>query len=242
MMPTNMRNRKPQKSPRGHEVVEEAARLLRRMGFSADRGAYAEGEYVAVTVDPVWNEDNQTLSAIITCYPFGHRQVDWDGMPVLVLSDSARNSARITFLNTRGQAMIAIEKEQNLQSGEYHLKAAAQWGRSEELLPPPVQEPWSRVYPSNDGQVRTAVGLTAGGELVVAAETHNPRLAGATVRFCFGPADATTAQLSGELTLEPSKAQENVWEGRWIAPEQRVVAAKEIQQNELLFCVLPLSE
>ena len=39
----------------GAEVVEEAARLIKQIRFSANRPAYMEGEHVAVSVDPRWS-------------------------------------------------------------------------------------------------------------------------------------------------------------------------------------------
>ena len=51
------RRRGGPQSGQGHEIVREAAQLLSRMSFWSNRGAYAEGRYVAISVDPRWNDD-----------------------------------------------------------------------------------------------------------------------------------------------------------------------------------------
>src|SRR5215831_448093 len=100
---------------RGRQVIEETAQLLRQMRFSSHQGAYAESQHVAVSVDPRWNKDDETLRVLITCYAFGHRSVDWGGLPVQVLPEEGGVYA-IVRLNGRGQAIIP-----RLPAGEYGL-------------------------------------------------------------------------------------------------------------------------
>src|SRR5262245_35585490 len=91
---------------RGLEVVEEAAKLIKQIRFSANRPAYTEGKHVAVSVDPRWSEDNETIKVLITCYGLGHQQVDWEGLRMNI--DRWEDGRRVTwlaFLNARGQAV-----------------------------------------------------------------------------------------------------------------------------------------
>src|SRR5215510_3179167 len=116
-MPENKTNEgQPGSTPR-QQVIEEAARLLRQMQFSPDYGAYAEGHHVAVSVDPRWNTGHEAISVLITCYPFGHRNIDWSSLPVQVLPKSGGIIVcAIARLNARGQAVIP-----RLPPGDYRL-------------------------------------------------------------------------------------------------------------------------
>lgn len=234
----SMENKEQPKALRGREVIEEAGRLLRQMHFSANRGAYAEGQHVAVSVDPRWNDDNKTISVLITCHAFGHRQVDWAGLPVFVLPEGGRTEVPLPpRLDSRGQAVIT-----KLPLGDYRLSASAQWGVSGEPAPLAQKGPWSRVYSTHDGQAKVMVARTVTGELVVAGETDNPHLAGATVRFSLVRKGEPLTQLSGELILKPCEEQPNLWEGRWVYQTQLGLAAAGEEENEFVFCVLSPSE
>src|SRR5713226_5207650 len=116
-MPKNRTGEAQSQTQKGREAIEEAARLLRQMQFSQDHGAYAEGHHVAVSVDPRWNADHETICVLITCYSFGHRRTDWATLPVHVLPESGGPGVHaIARLDARGQASIP-----KLPPGDYRL-------------------------------------------------------------------------------------------------------------------------
>lgn len=103
---------------RGIEAIDEAAMLLRRVRFSANSPAYAEGERVAVSVDPRWSDDSESLRVLITCYGLAVQPVDWEGLRINIeLKKDDHNIAWLAFLNTRGQAV----REGLPAGGEYSL-------------------------------------------------------------------------------------------------------------------------
>src|SRR5690242_21477370 len=79
----------------GNLALTEAAQLLRRMRLLHDEGAYAEGHHVAVSVDPRWNADRQTLCVLISCYAFGHSRIEWSSLPVYILPDGGKAGVRV---------------------------------------------------------------------------------------------------------------------------------------------------
>jgi hypothetical protein len=219
-------NEKQPKTLRGREVVEEAARLLRQKAVSPHRAAYLEGEHVSVLVAPYWNDDGETFRLGITCNAFGHRRVDWEGLPVFVESQSEDGVSWLCFLNTRGQAALP-----SLPPGDYRLSTSAQFGRSAQPIPflnpalaalaartsatdntIPLPEPL--VYQSTDGRLRATLRQTASDTTVVAVETNEASLAGAVVRFAFVQ-ESGKIELSDTVTLQPVEGEEGLWEGRW---------------------------
>lgn len=216
---------KTDKQTRGREVIAEAAQFLRQMRFHPNRGAYAQGKHIAVSVNPQWNDDNETMRVLITCYAFGNQRVDWQGLPVFAESLNGGGVAWLCFLNARGQAVMP-----NLTPDDYRLSVPTQFGRSAEpipLLAPALalaaasrvgqdvvltHEP--HVYESTDGTVRATLRLTETGHVVVAVETNEVSLSGATVHFAFvQPSGAV--EHSGTVTLQPVADEEGLWEGRW---------------------------
>jgi hypothetical protein len=103
---------------RGVEGIEEAAMLLRRIRFSLNRPAYAEGKRVAVGVDPRLSDDNETMRVLITCYGLQLQQVDWEGLRINIERREGDHSiAWLAFLNARGQAV----RDGLPRGGEYSL-------------------------------------------------------------------------------------------------------------------------
>jgi hypothetical protein len=202
--------------------------------FSAHRGAYAKGRHCAVAVDPRWNDDQETIRVIITCYSFGHRLVDWAGLPIFVVPEDPEIQVPPVRLTSRGQAVIP-----QLPPGKYGLLASAQWGDG--LLPVSETLPWIRVYASTDLAIQTTVRWTAENEVIVAAQTREENFAGATVRFSFRHPRTGSGRLSGQVTLRPSEGKEGLWEGRWFHQREAALAAAGDEEIEVVFCVVPPS-
>lgn len=217
MMLKNMTNKERAKPLRGREVIEEAARFLRQMRFWANRGAYAEGQHVAVSVDSRWNDDHQTIQTLITCYAFGHRRVDWEGVPVFVLPErEGKKEGWMLRLNARGQVVFP-----SLPPEDYHLSTSTQYGVESVPLrlravgapqPKEAELPEIYSYESIDGHVRATVYQTKEDKTVVVFETENEALADATVHFAFVQ-KAGKVEQSAEVKLEPTRV--GLWEGRW---------------------------
>lgn len=240
-----VKNSEPPETLRGREVIEEAARSLRQMRLHANRGAFAEGKHVAVIVDPRWNEDNETIRVLITCYAFGHRRVDWEGLPIFVESQSENGVAWLCFLNRRGQAVVS-----NLPPGDYRLSTRLQ---PERVVPRVLeQQPEElaalaaqgeevprerRVWRGSKGSVVWTVEETEDGEVQVAFETEEECLAQHRIVFHLVEPDSRRVQHSGQLTLEPASTP-GKWEG-WCSLGSR---AEVKGPYELVFDVLPPGE
>src|SRR5262245_11568794 len=129
-MPASKTNERRPGSAPGQQVIEEAARLLRQLQFSPGYGAYAEGSHVAVSVDPRWNTDQETIRVLITCHQFGHRRANWSSLPVQVLPKSGGTGVHaIVRLDARGQAVIP-----RLPPGDYRLSLRLQPLQAELVL------------------------------------------------------------------------------------------------------------
>lgn len=218
------------KPVQGREVIEEAARLLRRMHFPTRHGTYAEGHHVVISVDLRWNDDHESMRVLLTCYALGHRRVDWEGLPVFVLHDDGGTTAFLVRLGARGQAVIA-----NLPPGAYRLSTSSHYGWSAAPVRLPIHRPgWmaaqkapqsadatdteglqeAPVYASRDGRVHATVRQTQAGTTVVAFETQDATLAHAVVRFAFVRESGQVEQ-SAAVELEPIEGEARLWEGRW---------------------------
>jgi hypothetical protein len=210
----------------GHEILSEAAQLLSHMSFWSNRGAYAEGRYVAISVDPRWNEDHETIQVILTCYAFGQQQVDWQGLPIVARPAGARNPYGIAHLNARGQGMMA-----RLQPDDYRLLVLEHHGQGEAPLPFGVHldhghlaaasekpdgsfEP--QLYDSPDGSVRATVRRTLDETTIVAFETREADLASAVVYFAF-VLESGEIQHSASVAFTPVEEEPGLLEARWEA-------------------------
>ena len=202
---------------RGRQIIEEATRLFRQLRFSAHRGAYVEGQQLAVSVDPRWNADNETVRVLISCYAFGHQSVDWDGLPMHALPEDSRVGVHaIARLNARGQAVLP-----HLPIGEYRLALRLRPARIEPIFSPDVERLAAqdedeseerRVWHGEDGELAWTLEETEDGELQVAFETTAERLAGHIVEFHLLDPDTKQVRYSFRLTLEPTQTP-GTWEG-----------------------------
>ncbi len=203
---------------RGQEVIQEAGQILRQIGFSADRGAYREGRHVAVSVEPRWHEDGETVAVLITCYAFGHRRVDWAGLAVFVRPGHGENIDWLAFLDSRGQTVLP-----RLPGGDYQLSLGIHARRIGRVLTPPedVQNAWAaadeavtherRVWREGNDMVWT-VEETEEGEVQVAVEARSGRWAGHTVRFSLVESGSKRVCYRQQLVLQPARTS-GLWEG-----------------------------
>lgn len=231
-------------TPRGQQVIEETGRLLRQMRFSQDRGAYAEGQHVAVSVDPRWNEDSETIRVLISCYAFGHHRVDWAQLPVHVLPEGGRAGVyAIIRLDGRGQAVIP-----RLSPGEYCLSLRRKPIRVEPVLSRQLERLAAqgetdleerRVWrgEGEEGALLWTLEETEDGDVQIAFETNAQHLAGHVVIFSLVDPDSKQVQYRRRLTLEPTRTP-GKWEG-WCS----LGARTEFQgPYELIFEVVPPEE
>jgi hypothetical protein len=243
-MPKNNTTKEQSQAQQGQTVIAEAAQLLRQMRFSQNQGAYAEGQQVAVSVDPRWNDDNETIRVLITCYAFGHRRVDWAKLPVHVLPEGGGTGVyAIVRLDTRGQAMIP-----RLPPGQYRLALRVKPAQVEWVLAPQPQRlaaqgedeaSGRRVWRGEgaDGPVVWILEETEEGDVQIAFETREESLAGCVVAFSLVDPASKRVHYSRQLTLAPAKTP-GKWEG-WYSVGTRT----EVQgPYELVFEVLPPDE
>jgi hypothetical protein len=210
----------------GHEILTEAMQLLRRMSFWSNRGAYAEGRHVAISVDPRWNEDQETIQVTLTCYAFGHQQVDWQGLPIVARPAETKNPYGIAHLNARGQGMMA-----RLQPDDYRLFVLESYCKGEEPIPfgadltpghlaaateTPDGPFEPHLYDSPDGSIRATVRRTLDETTIVAFETEEAALAGAVVYFAF-VLESGDIQHSASVQFSPVEEEAGLLEARWEA-------------------------
>jgi len=205
--------------PRGQQVIEETARLLRQMRFSQSQGGHAEGQHVAVSVDPRWNEGNETIRVLISCYAFGHRRVDWARLPVHVLpAGKGAGVHAIVRLDARGQTVIP-----RLPPGEYRLSLRRKPAGAEPVLSRQLERLAAqgesdseerRVWSGEgeDGTLLWSFEETEEGDVQIAFETNVQRLAGHVVIFSLIDPDSKHVQYRHRLTLGPTKTP-GKWEG-----------------------------
>jgi hypothetical protein len=208
----------------GHEILREATQLLSLMSFWSNRGAYAEGRYVAISVDPRWNEGNETIQVFLTCYAFGHRQVDWQELPICARPAGKGSVYGIARLDARGQGIMT-----RLQPDDYRLFVPERYGRSEQPLPfcpshaygnlaAATEDPGELFEPhicdSPDGSVRATVRRTPEGTTIVAFETWETELTDAIVYFAFVRESGEMLQ-SAEVRLTPVDEEPGLLEARW---------------------------
>jgi hypothetical protein len=232
------------KRQNGCEVIEEAVQLLNQMRFWSNCGAYAEGDHVAVSVDPQWNDDKESIEVLITCYAFGHWQVDWKGIPVFILPETGNINA-IRRLNARGQAIIP-----SLPLGDYRLSTSLHYGYSEEDVPVPIREQMPRqqevaakiklpvqmspaVYYSVDRRVKAEVFQDPTDKTFVIFKTNEAKFRFATVRFAFV---GTSEQIEQSAEVILNEEEQESWKGSW----QQFIVLRE--PCKLVFEVVPKDE
>jgi hypothetical protein len=228
----------------GNTTLAEAAQLLHQVRLSHDRGAYAEGHHVAVSVDPRWNVDRQTLCVLITFYAFGHGRIEWSSLPVYVLPEGSSTGVHaIARLDARGQAVIP-----HLPPGDYKLSlrlAPLRGGlilsdRPERLAAQGEDEQDERRLwrgSSEEGALIWTIEETEEGDVQIAFETREERLAGHVVVCSLVELNSKRVQYSQRLTLEPARTS-GTWEG-WCSVGARTHVNG---PYELVFEVVPPDE
>lgn len=215
-----MTHKNQSQTPIGRRVLEEAAQLLRQLRFSERRGAYAEGRYVAVSADPRWNADEETIQVLVTCSPFGHRRMDWTALPIHVQPDRGASGVHaLARLDARGQAAIP-----RLPPGVYRLslrlkpmQATPVLSRQIERLAAQEQEEeeaerqvWRGAGENNT--VTWTLEETEDGEVQISFETSDERLADSTIVFHLIDPTSKQSCYSRQLTFQPTRTA-----GKWEA-------------------------
>jgi hypothetical protein len=92
---------------RGRKVIAEARELLSEMRFSPNRGDFREKKHLSILIDPRYDPATQTISALVTCHPFGSMTVDWDGYVIVTVQlDRESLISSFAFIDQRGQAVL----------------------------------------------------------------------------------------------------------------------------------------
>ncbi len=161
-------------------IQEEAARLFGQCQFSHTHGAYAEGQTVAVAVDPRWNSDAETFRVLISCLVLGHRRVEWARLPVQITPVNTGNGvSALARLDAQGRALVP-----NLPPGDYRVSLRLTAARAIPVLSAPLErlaaqgeeesedrQVWSGA--SDDGQILWSLETTEDGEVQLSFETKN---------------------------------------------------------------------
>lgn len=205
-------------SPHSQVVIEEAARLLRDVHFSHAYGAYAEGQHVAVSVDPRWNEDEETFRVLISCIVLGHQRMDWARLPVQIAPEGGDGMYALSRLDARGQTLVPT-----LPAGEYRLALRLKQARAVPVLSPVVEklaaqgednEYERRVWQgeSDDGAITWSLEETEEGDVQVSFETQEARLADHVVTFQLIDPISRQTRYRRQLLLQPTRTP-----GKWEA-------------------------
>lgn len=120
------------------DVVAEVSRLLEGICFSDSSGKYLAGNRVAVVIDPRLNEDQRTLSVIVSFHLFGHQKVNWSGK-VLVLELEGKKTPSRSFapIDPRGQAFFsAVERSSYRMSLRERSGDALSLGSDQPVIKP----------------------------------------------------------------------------------------------------------
>jgi hypothetical protein len=243
------------------ERLAEAVQFLRQMRVQANWGTAAQGNHVGVLIDPYWNTDHQTLCIRISCYAFGHQQVNWRKLAVAVAHpDTAAHVQHIACFDATGLAFFP-----SLPPAEYAIRVYERTQKYVRSVRVPVSERPRRVrtrgasrgealaahsqasgrqeaagtvlrkrrtYTSADGKIiATLVPSREGMRLTF--ETQEQALAGQTVGFAFVTKAGDTIVCHGEVALSQQPPGPSLWRGDW--PEVVYLA----QPCELAFQVMP---
>lgn len=203
---------------KGQRILEEAAQLLRQLRFSENRGGYAEGRRVAVSVDPRWNSDVETIRVLITCYPFGRRRADWATLPIQIQPEGGGSGVHaLARLNTRGQATIS-----RLPPGEYRLSLRLNLVQATPVLSRVIERLAAKelgeeaqerqVWRGEDNAIVWTLEEIEEGEVQIAFETSDEGFAEAVVDFHLVDPTSRHVQYSQRLILAPTRTP-GKWEG-----------------------------
>jgi len=205
--------------PHGNLALTEAAQLFRQIRLSHNHGAYIEGLHVAVSVDPRWNADHQTLRVLISCYAFAHNRIEWSSLPIYVLPEGGKAGVRfIARLDARGQTVIPT-----LPPGDYTLSMRLGPLRGETVLGDKIErlaaqgedEPDERRLwrgSSEDGALVWTLEETEEGDVQISFETQEERFAGHIIVFSLLEPNSKQVQYNHRLILEPTRTP-GTWEG-----------------------------
>ncbi|HEU4388991.1 MAG TPA: hypothetical protein VFV34_14420 [Blastocatellia bacterium] len=205
---------------RGVDILEEAAKLLSQISFSANHPAQARGERVAISVDPRWSDDKQTIRVLITCFALANRQVDWEGLRVEI---KERNGTVtwLTWMNPRGQAIrdllpargeyrIALPfrvKSQvvpqvfgeRIRSRRSLIVTRGQGG--EQRGPASAGEIGDQAIQLPEGPISSSIKVVESARLLVSFQTEDPALA--MHRIAFSLVQSSNGRVQYSEVVEP---------------------------------------
>lgn len=201
---------------KGRTVIEEAARLLKEIRFSANNPAYIEGSHAAVSVDPRWRDDNSAIEAMITCFSLDAGPVDWDGLRINIdRKEGERSITWLTFLNARGQAVRRLPAQ-----GDYSA-SLPYYARSEvfqQAIHPPIRargslelthdaadqvwrKPFVREGDSPGGPFSWRMEETDQGDVRLSIRTTDEGMVGKPIVFSLVESGSGRMHSTGECTV-----------------------------------------
>lgn len=216
----------------GHEIIKEVAELLREQILSPPKATMINGENVRIIIDPRWDEPSNTYQTVVLCYVPSQQQVDWEFMPISLISkDNADIPVFIIRLDQRGQGII-----QNLPDGQYQISAPVTYfsTKNNTCFPAPVQEDlpdrlvasdrqdeatWPiqpATHVSNDVRVTATTQFNQSGNIILTFETDDEALADSVIQFSF-VRSCGQVEFTDNVILSKVKDRA-LWLGRWQDP------------------------
>jgi WD40 repeat protein len=216
----------------GSEVLQEAEILLEKMRFHPGRGDFAQGQYVAILIDPQVEAD-QTMLVQITCWARGHQTVDWRRLVAWVrYRQEGIERFRLVSLDSRGRGYLRslpptqclIRMGSRGEASIPHPGPLARQSRRGSLAtpcaaaaaaaPPDVVSECLHICDSLDGKITATVRRVVDG-IEIAFETRAPDMAKRSISFALVASRTGRILLGEEVLLETVPADPESWEGTW---------------------------
>lgn len=99
----------------GQNIIDEAIKLVQNTSFTINKGILKTGDNCIVTVDP--RMENNNLQALVSCYAFGHRIVDWEKCNFFI-TDIISGQKYSKPLDNQGQCIFTFKTQQSRYSCE----------------------------------------------------------------------------------------------------------------------------
>jgi hypothetical protein len=162
-----------------------------------------------VSLDPSLHDDHEHFRLQITFHAFGHRQVEWKSLPVIVRQEEMDRETWIAFVNDHGRCVFP-----ELPVGTYTLLASAQYGGSSG----PVLNGTGPSEPiecrSVDKLVTATFRQLESGDSFLSFETQEKSLAQSKIVFAL-VRDSGWVWHSDEVYMSQSKDRAGSWIADW---------------------------